>query len=74
MINLEQICSATEFLRNFRACARRLKESRQPLVLTVNGRAELVVQDAAGYQALLNRLQRAETARPRMFEDWQSAG
>lgn len=74
MINLQEICSATEFLRNFRAFARRLKESRLPLVLTVNGRAELVVQDAASYQALLDRLQRAEAARPRMFKDWQSVG
>ncbi len=32
-----------------------------PLVLTVNGRAELIVQDAGSYQALLDRLERAET-------------
>lgn len=31
------------------------------MVLTVNGRAELVVQNAAGYQALRERLERAET-------------
>jgi len=30
-------------------------------VLTVNGRAELVVQDAEGYQQILERLERAET-------------
>ncbi len=73
MINLLEIRSATEFLRNFRACAARLKETRQPMVLTVNGKAKLVVQDAASYQTLLDRLQRAEAARPRVFEDWQAA-
>jgi PHD/YefM family antitoxin component YafN of YafNO toxin-antitoxin module len=30
-------------------------------VLTVNGRAELVVQDAESYQLILERLERAET-------------
>jgi hypothetical protein len=39
----------------------RLKETRIPEVLTVNGRAELVVQDAGSYQALLDRLHHMET-------------
>jgi len=30
-------------------------------VLTVNGHAELVVQDAESYQKMLDRLERAET-------------
>lgn len=74
MIDLREICSVTEFQRNFRHYLGRLKETRVPLVLTVNGRAELVVQDAASYQALLDRLHRAESARPRIFADWQAAG
>gem|GEM_PF-4199385 len=39
----------------------RLKENKKAMVLTVNGRAELVVQDAESYQLLLERLERAET-------------
>lgn len=39
----------------------RLKETQLPEVLTVNGRAELVVQDAESYQLLLNRLRHMET-------------
>ncbi len=39
----------------------RLKQRKAPLVLTVNGRAELVVQDTDSYQELLERLDRAET-------------
>jgi len=39
----------------------RLKKRKTPLVLKVNGRAELVVQNAASYQKMLDRLDRAET-------------
>jgi hypothetical protein len=37
-----------------------LKQTGRPEVLTVNGRAELVVQDAASYQKLLELLDYAE--------------
>ena len=51
----------TEFQRNLKDYVGRLKEKKTPLVLTVNGRAELIVQDADSYQTLLDRLERAET-------------
>ena len=51
----------TEFQRNIKDYIDRLKKRKTPLVLTVNGRAELVVQDAERYQQILERLQRAET-------------
>lgn len=38
-----------------------LKETGQPIVLTVNGKAELVVQDAESYQKLIELLDRLET-------------
>ena len=38
-----------------------MKKTRTPEVLTVNGKAELVVQDAASYQSMLNRLHYLET-------------
>jgi PHD/YefM family antitoxin component YafN of YafNO toxin-antitoxin module len=62
MIDLTNIRSATEFQRNMKQYVGKLKKKKTPLVLTVNGRAELVVQDAASYQAMLTRLERAETA------------
>ncbi|MFN0165986.1 MAG: type II toxin-antitoxin system Phd/YefM family antitoxin [Bryobacteraceae bacterium] len=76
MIDLRDVRSLTEFLRNARDFILELKEKRSPLVLTVNGRAEVVVQDAVSYQELLERLHRLEAtaARPRVFEDWRSAG
>ena len=38
--------SLTNFKRNTREYLERIKESGHPLVLTVNGKAEVVVQDA----------------------------
>lgn len=37
----------------------RLKESKGPEILTVNGRAEIVVQDAESYQAMVEELEKA---------------
>ena len=61
MIDLREVRSVTEFQRNLKDYVGRLKEKKTPMVLTVNGRAEVIVQDAASYQALLDRLERAET-------------
>ena len=57
VIDLNEIHSLTDFVRNTKSHAKRLKRTKQPAVLTVNGRAELVVQDAASYRALLQRVQ-----------------
>lgn len=38
-----------------------MRESEKPLVLTVNGEAQLIVQEAKAYQKLLNRLEYMET-------------
>jgi hypothetical protein len=47
----------------------RLKEKKSPLVLTVNGRAELVVQDAASYQEMLDRLELRRPS-PQSRKEW----
>ena len=60
MIDLREVRCITEFQRNLKDYVGRLKEKKTPMVLTVNGRAEVVVQDAASYQTLLDRLERAE--------------
>lgn len=61
VLDTRQIHSLTDFLRNHKVHVARLKATRTPEVLTVNGRAEVVVQDAASYQDLLDRLHRMET-------------
>ena len=60
MIDLKDIHSLTDFQRNTKEMVQQMKARKSPLVLTVNGRAEVVVQDAAAYQEMLDRLERAE--------------
>ena len=56
MVHLDDIYSLTEFQRHTKEHIARLKQTGRPEILTVNGRAELVVQDAASYQKLLELL------------------
>jgi hypothetical protein len=60
MYEATRVRPLTEFLRNHRARIAELKESGAPEVLTVNGKAELVVQDAESYRAMVGRLQEME--------------
>jgi prevent-host-death family protein len=60
MIDLKDIRSVTDFQRNAKEYVGRLKRKKQPMVLTVNGRAEVVVQDAQSYQEMLDRLTELE--------------
>ncbi len=54
------IDSLSQFKRNTPEFLKRLKSGGRPVVLTINGKAELVVQDAASYQKLLDLAERAE--------------
>lgn len=59
MIQLTDIHSLTDFLRNHKEHIERLKQAGRPEVLTVNGKAEIVVQDAESYQRLLDVVEHA---------------
>jgi len=48
------IHSLTDFKKNTPEFLKQLKETGEPVVLTINGKAELVVQDAASYQRLMD--------------------
>ena len=50
----KDIQAMTTFRRNPGKFMRHLKKSKKPLVLTINGKAEAVVQDAEAYQRLLD--------------------
>jgi hypothetical protein len=50
MIHLDDIRSLTDFQRNTKAHLRRLKSTGRPEVLTVNGKAEIIVQNAAAFE------------------------
>ncbi|MEQ8961430.1 MAG: type II toxin-antitoxin system Phd/YefM family antitoxin [Coleofasciculus sp. C2-GNP5-27] len=61
MINLSRdINSLSNFKRNTTEFVQQLKETGAPLVLTVNGVSELVVQSVAAYQELLERIEYLE--------------
>ena len=56
MIAIEDIRSLTDFQRNTKSHLKRLKITGRPEVLTVNGKAELIVQDAAAYEETLEAI------------------
>jgi hypothetical protein len=58
-IRIQDIASLTDFHRNSKAHWMRLKLSGRPEVLTIHGKAELVVQDAEAYQRLLAAVDRS---------------
>ena len=53
------IHSLTEFKKNTPEFLKQLKDTGEPVVLTINGKAELVVQDAASYQKLVDLAEEA---------------
>jgi prevent-host-death family protein len=59
-INLENIQTLTDFKRNAKDYVERIKATKSPLVLTVNGKAEVVVQEAQAFQDMMDRLERVE--------------
>jgi prevent-host-death family protein len=61
MIKIESgIDSLTNFKRQTAEYLDRLRRTGEPLVLTVNGKAQVVVQDAAAYQKLVDAAMQAE--------------
>ncbi len=60
MIKLDDIHSLTEFQRDAKTHIKQLKRTGRPAVLTVNGKAAVVVQDASAYQAMPELIDRAE--------------
>ncbi len=61
MNSSRDIHSLTEFKLNTPDFVNQLKETGEPIVLTINGKAELVVQDAQSYQRLFDLAERLET-------------
>ncbi|MBW4597512.1 MAG: type II toxin-antitoxin system Phd/YefM family antitoxin [Brasilonema angustatum HA4187-MV1] len=55
------IDSLSNFKRNTPKFIEQMKETKEPVILTINGKAEVVIQDAQAYQTLLDRLDYLET-------------
>jgi PHD/YefM family antitoxin component YafN of YafNO toxin-antitoxin module len=60
MLDSRQIHSMSDFLRNHKTHVARMKETRKPEVLTVNGRAEVVMLDTETYENMVERLEHME--------------
>jgi len=56
MFASKDIHSLTDFQRNTKAHLKKLKATGRPEVLTVNGKAELIVQNAAAYEDTLDAI------------------
>jgi prevent-host-death family protein len=56
----KDIQALTTFRNNSAAFLQQLKKTKRPVVLTVNGKAAAVVQDAEAYQRLLDIAARAD--------------
>jgi prevent-host-death family protein len=55
------IMSLSTFKRDSNKVMRQMKKTKEPVVLTINGKAAVVVQDDEGYQSLLDLKERSET-------------
>ncbi len=55
------IQSLSTFKRESTRLIKQMKKTKEPMVLTVNGKAEIVVQDAESYQELLESKDRMDT-------------
>lgn len=54
------IMSLSTFKRDSNKVMRQMKKTKAPVILTVNGKAAIVVQDAESYQGLLDLKERSD--------------
>ncbi|MBS1701517.1 MAG: type II toxin-antitoxin system Phd/YefM family antitoxin [Armatimonadetes bacterium] len=57
MIRATDIHSLTDFTRNAKGYIQKIQETKNPIAITINGNAEVVVQDAQAYQAMVDELE-----------------
>lgn len=55
------IQSLSEFKLNASKLIKQVRATKEPMVLTINGKAAVVVQDAESYQEMVDARERAET-------------
>jgi PHD/YefM family antitoxin component YafN of YafNO toxin-antitoxin module len=59
-IDLNEIYSLSDFQRNAKQHITRMKKKRRPIVLTINGKAEMVGMDVALFHELLETIETIE--------------
>lgn len=60
-VDLRNIHPLSEFQRSAKSFLESMKETKSSLVLTVNGKAAAVVQDAESYQLMVERIELLES-------------
>ena len=60
MFKMDEIFPVSEFSRKPAEHIKRLKQTSRPEILTINGKAELVVQDARAYEEMIELLDTLE--------------
>mgnify|MGYP003524641843 FL=1 len=60
MFRMNAINPVSDFSRKPAEHIKRLKETGKPEILTVNGKAELVIQDARAYEEMIDLLETLE--------------
>lgn len=60
MVSLQNIQSLTDFRHNAKKYVEELQATRSPLILTVNGKAAVVVESAEAYEAYQARIRELE--------------
>lgn len=61
MFTMDSIHPVSDFSRKPAEYIKRLKKTKQPEILTVNGKAEVVVQDAQAYEDMMDLLNTIKT-------------
>ena len=75
MIDVTQdIQSLTTFKRNSSGLMKRMKKTGRPIVLTVNGKAEAVLLDAAAYQEVASQLEEVASIRRGLLQAKKQIG
>ncbi|MCU0567230.1 MAG: type II toxin-antitoxin system Phd/YefM family antitoxin [Oculatellaceae cyanobacterium Prado106] len=59
-INLGNILSLTDFKKNASQLVEQVRQTHSPIVLTVNGKAEVVVHEAEAFQSMIDKIQQLE--------------
>jgi PHD/YefM family antitoxin component YafN of YafNO toxin-antitoxin module len=60
MFRVSNIISLSEFRHSTKSFIEKIKQSEGPIILTVNGKAEIVVCEANAFQALVDRMEKSE--------------
>lgn len=60
---MRDIQSLSDFKQNASRIVKEVRETKEPVIVTVNGKAAVVIQDAESYQRMVDRQEYDQTVR-----------